>query len=91
MVFIMEPQLKPSSENQAIARVHRMGQTRKVTVHRLLAKDTVDESILLILKRKAQIFADYAHPSAVKEERSMAVDSSTADIEAELERILRRS
>jgi hypothetical protein len=37
--------MKPSVEQQAIACAHRMGQTRRVQVHRLLAKDGVDERI----------------------------------------------
>jgi SNF2 family DNA or RNA helicase len=35
----MEAQFKPSTEWQAIARVHRMGQSRTVNVHRILASD----------------------------------------------------
>ncbi|MFM7900172.1 MAG: DEAD/DEAH box helicase, partial [Actinomycetota bacterium] len=36
VVIIMEPQLKPSTEWHAIARAHRMGQSKTVTVHRLM-------------------------------------------------------
>jgi E3 ubiquitin-protein ligase SHPRH len=34
-VFIMEPLLNPSMEQQAIARVHRMGQTKVTRVHKV--------------------------------------------------------
>ncbi len=84
VVIIMEPQLKPSSEQQAIARVYRMGQTRRVTVHRLLAKDTVDEALVRLLARKQEIFDTYADPSSVKEASDMATDGSTRDLESEL-------
>jgi len=42
-VIIVEPQWKPSTEEQAIARAHRMGQVRTVQVHRLLARDSIDD------------------------------------------------
>lgn len=44
LVIFCEPQLKPSTETQAISRAYRMGQTRSVLVHRLLTEDTVDEA-----------------------------------------------
>ena len=39
MVVICEPQLKPTTEWQAIARARRMGQLESVQVHRLLNLD----------------------------------------------------
>ena len=39
VVVLAEPQWKPSIEDQAVARCHRMGQVRPVQVHRLLAED----------------------------------------------------
>lgn len=37
---------------QANARLHRQGQTQKVLVHHILAKDTVDENIMEALQKK---------------------------------------
>ncbi len=45
-VFLLEPAMDPAVEQQAVARVHRIGQTRPVTVHRLLVEDTVEELVL---------------------------------------------
>jgi Helicase conserved C-terminal domain len=42
VVILTGPQWKPTVEDQAVARCHRMGQVRPVDVHRLLAEDTVD-------------------------------------------------
>jgi len=66
-VVLMEPQLKPTTEAQAIARAHRMGQTRRVVVHRMLARDSVDERIVELLKEKEDLFERFARESLVKE------------------------
>ena len=78
VVILMEPQFKPSTERQAIARVRRMGQTRKVNAHRLIAKGTVDEMLVKLVAEKSQIFADYAHQSSVKDASGMAIDPGSA-------------
>ncbi|MEU5154218.1 DEAD/DEAH box helicase [Glycomyces sp. NPDC021274] len=60
VVVICEPQWKPSTEEQAIARIHRMGQARRVQIHRLLAKDSIDERIREIQEGKQLLFDQYA-------------------------------
>lgn len=84
VVILMEPQMKPSTEWQAIARVHRMGQSRTVLVHRLLARKTIDERMVMLIEEKTQIFHDYAHDSAVRDASVMAIDSRSGDIETEI-------
>jgi SNF2 family DNA or RNA helicase len=81
VVILMEPQFKPSTEKQAIARVRRMGQTRKVNAHRLIAKGTIDEALVLLIERKKQVFEDYAQHSAVKDASGMAIDAGSAAME----------
>lgn len=78
VVIMTEPQLKPTIEQQAIARCHRMGQTRRVRVHRLLAKDTVDERLLEILGTKSDLIEAYARDSEAKLLDPAAVDGSLA-------------
>jgi flagellar biosynthesis/type III secretory pathway chaperone len=63
VVIICEPQIKPSLEVQAIARAHRMGQVRKVQVHRLILPESVDEQMLAMLARKQSEFDNYARDS----------------------------
>lgn len=41
--YLMEPQWNPTSEEQALARIHRIGQTKPVTTIRYLMKDTIEE------------------------------------------------
>ena len=43
--------MNPAQERQAIGRAYRMGQTRPVTVLRLVMRDTVEERIRDLLKR----------------------------------------
>jgi len=76
VVIIAEPQWKPSTEEQAIARAYRMGQIRKVQVHRLLAKGSVDERMREIQERKSLLFAEFARKSDTKEANSFAVDTN---------------
>lgn len=78
VVILTEPQLKPTIEAQAIARCRRMGQTRKVRVHRLLAKDTVDERLLEILDRKSELIEAYARESDAKRLDPAAIDGRLA-------------
>ncbi len=68
VVILCEPQFKPSTENQAISRAYRMGQTRNVLVYRLLCEDTVDEKIVSLLKSKQKIFNAFADESVAAEE-----------------------
>ncbi|MBP5416735.1 MAG: RNA helicase [Clostridiales bacterium] len=63
VVILCEPQYKPSTENQAIGRAHRMGQTRDVLVYRLLCPDTVDERMIEIIENKQAEFDTFADES----------------------------
>lgn len=88
VVVLMEAQFKPSTEWQAIARVHRMGQSRPVNVHRLLARKTIEERLVQIIEEKTILFDLYANDSSVRDASAMAVDSRGNDFESELRRIL---
>lgn len=44
-MFILEPLLNAAVEAQAVNRVHRGGQNRPTTVHRLVVRDTIEEAI----------------------------------------------
>ncbi len=51
-IFLLDPWWNPAVEDQAADRAHRIGQTRPVVVHRLIARDTVEERILELHARK---------------------------------------
>jgi superfamily II DNA or RNA helicase len=76
VVVLCEPQLTPATEEQAIARAHRMGQIRRVQVHRLLAADSVDQRLLTILGRKSRSFDAYARHSDTAQAAPEALDVS---------------
>lgn len=57
-VFLMDPWWNPAAENQAIDRAHRIGQTKHVMVYRYVAEGTVEEKVLGLQERKAELFAD---------------------------------
>ncbi|SDL30208.1 DEAD/DEAH box helicase [Nonomuraea jiangxiensis] len=76
VVILCEPQVKPTLESQAVARAHRMGQVRRVQVHRLLTPDSMDERLLRIMQAKAALFDAYARRSHLAESTPEAIDVS---------------
>ncbi len=57
-VFVLDPWWNPAVEDQAIARAHRIGQTRPVTAVRFIARDTIEEKIRLLQERKRALGKD---------------------------------
>jgi superfamily II DNA or RNA helicase len=55
-VVLVDPWWNPMGENQAIDRAHRIGQTKKVNVYKLITKGTVEEKILSLQKSKIELF-----------------------------------
>lgn len=84
VVIICEPQLKPTTEAQAIARAHRMGQVQSVQVHRLLSEDSIDQRIIELLVGKKRLFNDFARVSDMADSTPEAVDLSEAELVREV-------
>jgi SNF2 family DNA or RNA helicase len=80
VVVLCEPQVKPALEQQAVARAHRMGQTRRVRVHRLLTPGGTDQRILQLLGNKQRLFDAYARRSEAAESNPDAVDISDTSL-----------
>ncbi|KAI0318480.1 SNF2 family N-terminal domain-containing protein [Amylostereum chailletii] len=64
----------PSNDAQAMDRAHRLGQTRQVTVYRLITKGTIDERIIQLARVKKDVqdivvgnktFTDVTKPSEI--------------------------
>jgi superfamily II DNA or RNA helicase len=54
-VIHMDPWWNPAAEDQASDRAHRMGQTRPVTVYRLVARGTIEEKIVKLHTHKRSL------------------------------------
>jgi len=54
-VVLFDCDLNPHVDAQAVDRAHRIGQTRPVCVWRLVTQGTVDEQVVAIATRKAQL------------------------------------
>lgn len=54
-VYVMEPQYNPAAVTQAIDRVHRIGQKREVTTVQFIMKDSIEEKIAELAKRKQRL------------------------------------
>ncbi len=54
-VFLLDPWWNPAAEAQAIDRCYRIGQTRPVFAYRLVARDTVEEKVLEMQRRKQRV------------------------------------
>jgi SNF2 family DNA or RNA helicase len=57
-VVLFDPWWNPAVENQAIDRTHRIGQVNKVIAYRLLIKDSIEEKIRLLQKKKKALAED---------------------------------
>jgi SNF2 family DNA or RNA helicase len=54
-VFILDPWWNPAAEMQAISRAHRIGQDKNVFVYRFISTGTVEEKIMRLQERKANL------------------------------------
>jgi len=70
-VFVFEPAWNPAIEQQAIDRVHRLGQTSDVQVIRYIAKDSIEENMVQLQQKKKEL-ADLVNKKQTKE--SLASD-----------------
>ncbi|MGL4336785.1 MAG: hypothetical protein ACRCST_07805, partial [Turicibacter sp.] len=64
-----------SAQNQATDRAYRMGQSNKVQVFKLIAKDTIEEKIEKLQQRKLEL-----SESLVKEGETFITNLSADDI-----------
>jgi superfamily II DNA or RNA helicase len=58
-VIHLDPWWNPAVEDQATDRAHRIGQTRPVTVYRLVLRDSIEEGILALHAAKRTLAADF--------------------------------
>ncbi|MNE63176.1 hypothetical protein D3C80_1585120 [compost metagenome] len=54
-VFLLDPWWNPAVEQQAIDRAHRIGQKKNVFIYKFITKNSVEEKILNLQKRKRSL------------------------------------
>lgn len=54
-VYIMEPQYNPGAIEQAVDRVHRLGQTRDVTTVQFVMKNSIEEKMTEMMRKKQRL------------------------------------
>jgi superfamily II DNA or RNA helicase len=57
-VFLFDPWWNTAVQQQAIDRTHRIGQTKNVFAYKMICKDTIEEKILELQKRKNNLAED---------------------------------
>jgi non-specific serine/threonine protein kinase len=55
-VFHLDPWWNPAVENQASDRAHRIGQTQKVSIMRLLMRHTIEEKMMELKQQKLELY-----------------------------------
>jgi chromatin-remodeling ATPase INO80 len=55
-VIFYDSDWNPTVDSQAMARAHRLGQNKQVTVYRLITRDSIEERIRLRARQKEEVF-----------------------------------
>lgn len=55
--FVLDPWWNPAVEEQAVMRIHRIGQTNSVTIRRFIVKGTVEERMEAVQARKQRMIS----------------------------------
>ena len=75
--YLLDPWWNPAAENQAVDRTHRIGQTKKVMVYRMVAENTIEEKVMDLKARKADLFG-----AVLDDERFFSATLDAEDIRA---------
>ncbi|KAF5231059.1 hypothetical protein FAUST_9500 [Fusarium austroamericanum] len=59
--YLLEPQWNPAIEEQALARIHRLGQTQEVTTIRFIISGSIEEYILDVQEGKQDLISLLSH------------------------------
>lgn len=75
-VFIFEPWWNRAAEQQAVDRLHRIGQKQCVSSYSLIVRDSIEEKILILQQKKSTLF-----DSLISSDPSMSKSLSDDDIQ----------
>ncbi|XP_022157601.1 protein CHROMATIN REMODELING 19 [Momordica charantia] len=79
-VVIHDMDFNPQIDRQAEDRCHRIGQTRPVTIYRLVTKETVDENVYEIAKRKLVLDAAVLESGMEMDNEGQSSDKTMGEI-----------
>lgn len=74
-VYLVDPWWNPAVENQAIDRVHRIGQNKPVMAIRLICQDSIEEKMMRLQQRKRMLAQDL-----IKSDKTAQNDLSKEDL-----------
>lgn len=77
-VYLMEPWWNPAIEEQAMDRVHRIGQKDDVKIVRMIARDTIEERILQLQEKKKVLARKAFGRNGPKDQREISRDDLRA-------------
>uniref|UniRef100_A0A0A8ZWS7 Helicase C-terminal domain-containing protein n=1 Tax=Arundo donax TaxID=35708 RepID=A0A0A8ZWS7_ARUDO len=72
-VYLFDPWWNPGVEEQAMDRVHRIGQKKEVKVIRLVVKGTIEERILSLQERKNRLITNAFGKKGGKENKEIRI------------------
>lgn len=73
-VYLLEPWWNPAVEEQAMDRVHRIGQKENVKIFRLIARNSIEERILELQEKKKKLAKEAFGKRAAMDRRDMGAD-----------------
>ena len=78
--FIMDPAWNPALEDQAIARIARIGQKRETTVWRLLTEKTVESRVVEIARKKRDTGRNGGNAVSFQKSHNSSSSSSSSEL-----------
>ncbi|KAK5770023.1 putative SWI/SNF-related matrix-associated actin-dependent regulator of chromatin subfamily A member 3-like 1 [Gossypium arboreum] len=73
-VYLMEPWWNPAVEEQAMDRVHRIGQKEDVKIVRLIARNSIEERVLELQERKKKVATEAFGRKGPKNRKEVTID-----------------
>ncbi|CAL5084333.1 unnamed protein product [Urochloa decumbens] len=73
-VYLFDPWWNPGVEEQAMDRVHRIGQKKEVRVVRLIVKDSIEERILSLQEKKKRLISSAFGKKGGKDDKEVRVE-----------------
>ncbi|XP_059668298.1 putative SWI/SNF-related matrix-associated actin-dependent regulator of chromatin subfamily A member 3-like 1 [Cornus florida] len=73
-VYLLEPWWNPAVEEQAMDRVHRIGQKEDVKIVRMIARNSIDERILELQDKKKKLAREAFGRRGSKDRKEISID-----------------